>query len=156
MLNRNKGVQHGKLVHCEAVKHYQVSRPTLTKALKSGKVSGAQDGHGKWSIDPSELARVYQPRMNTSDAPKQVLNGQPSGKLTAQNTPDPAELEALRAQLAEVELARRKLKPAPMQPNCWRRNALRGSRIFTVLPPPNSLKKRRWWQRSSGDCDDLR
>ena len=42
----------------EAVKIYQVSRPTLTKALKTGKVSGVQDGKGQWQIDPAELARV--------------------------------------------------------------------------------------------------
>ena len=39
----------------EAVKIYQVSRPTLTKALKTGKVSGVQDGKGQWQIDPAEL-----------------------------------------------------------------------------------------------------
>ena len=88
----------------EAVKHYQVSRPTLTKALKGGKVSGTQDGQGKWSIDPSELARVYQPRVSVSDAPEQMLTGKSEANLATPNTSDPSELEALRAQLTEVEL----------------------------------------------------
>ncbi len=35
----------------EAVKIYQVSRPTFTKALKSGKVSGVQDDSGTvWPV----------------------------------------------------------------------------------------------------------
>lgn len=46
----------------EAVKHYQVSRPTLMKHLKDGKLSGSKDGQGTWEIDQSELARVYKSR----------------------------------------------------------------------------------------------
>ena len=48
-----------KLSIREAVKHFDVSRPTLQKALKSGKISGVQDGQGTWTIDPSEMARIY-------------------------------------------------------------------------------------------------
>lgn len=47
----------------EAVKHFDVSRPTLTKALNSGKISGVQNGKGEWSIDPSEVARLYRARV---------------------------------------------------------------------------------------------
>jgi hypothetical protein len=46
----------------EAVKHYQVSRPTLMKHLKEGKLSANKDGQGTWEIDQSELTRVYKPR----------------------------------------------------------------------------------------------
>lgn len=46
----------------EAVKHYQVSRPTLMKHLKDGKLSGSKDSQGTWEIDQSELARVYKSR----------------------------------------------------------------------------------------------
>lgn len=46
----------------EAVKHFDVSRPTLTKALKTGKIAGQRDEKGHWSIDPSELSRVYRSR----------------------------------------------------------------------------------------------
>ena len=47
----------------EAVKHYQVSRPTLMKHLKSGKLSANKDGQGTWEIDQSELTRVYKSRV---------------------------------------------------------------------------------------------
>lgn len=46
----------------KAVEEFDVSRPTLTKALKSGKISGEKDGKGVWRVDPSELSRVYNPR----------------------------------------------------------------------------------------------
>ena len=133
----------------EAVKHYQVSRPTLTKALKSGKVSGTQDGQGKWSIDPSELARVYQPRASASNAPEQALTGQPEAKLAASNTPDLAELDALRAQLVEIELRAVKAETrADAAELLAQERAERIEDLRRMLPPPEASKKRRWWRRN--------
>ena len=132
----------------EAVKHYQVSRPTLTKALKSGKVSGAQDGQGKWSIDPSELARVYQPRADASGAPDQALTGQPEAGLATLNTPASVELEALRAQLVEVELRAMKAETrADAAELLAKERAERIEDLRRMLPPPEAPRKRRWWQR---------
>ena len=132
----------------EAVKHYQVSRPTLTKALKSGKVSGTQDGQGKWSIDPSELARVYQSRASASDAPDQALTGQPEANLATLNTSDSAELEALRAQLAEIELRAVKAETrADAAELLAKERAERIEDLRRMLPPPDAPRKRRWWQR---------
>lgn len=83
----------------EAVKIYQVSRPTLTKALKNGKISGIQDTKGQWQIDPAELARVYRPRMdNTEKGGK----GEPDN-FTNKNTNLPGEVDTLKTQLAEAE-----------------------------------------------------
>ena len=45
----------------EAAKWAGVTRPTIFKALKSGKLSGHKDDAGEWRIDPAELERVYQP-----------------------------------------------------------------------------------------------
>ena len=137
-----------KLSIREAVKHYQVSRPTLTKALKSGKLSGTQDGQSKWSIDPSELARVYQPRTDTSDEREQVFTGQSEKSLPIQNTYDPAELEALRAQLAEVELRAVKAETrADAAELLAKERAERIEDLRRMLPSPNTPRKRRWWQR---------
>lgn len=132
----------------EAVKHYQVSRPTLTKALKSGKVSGTQDGQGKWSIDPSELARVYQPRTDTSDVSEQALAGKTATVFTTQNTLDPTELEALRAQLVEVEMRAVKAETrADAAELLAKERAERIEDLRRMLPPPKTPKRRRWWQR---------
>ena len=130
----------------EAVKHYQVSRPTLTKALKSGKVSGTQDGQGTWSIDPSELARVYQPRASIPDAPEQDFTGQPKVDLATLDTPDPAELEALRMQLAEVELRAVKAETrADAAELLAKERAERIEDLRRMLPPPEAVRKPRWW-----------
>jgi len=55
----------GKLSLREAVKVFDVSRPTLLKALKIGNISGQKDGKGRWEIDASELTRVYHPRKSS-------------------------------------------------------------------------------------------
>ena len=132
----------------EAVKHYQVSRPTLTKALKSGKVSGNQDGQGTWSIDPSELARVYQPRPFSEDTPAHDLHGKSGKALTTPNTPEEIEFERLRTQLAELELRAVKAETrADAAELLAQERADRIDDLRRMLPSPEAHKKRRWWQR---------
>lgn len=55
-----------KLSINEAVKQFQVSRPTIFKHLKQGKLSGNKEDKG-WQLDGSELSRVYAPRRAISD-----------------------------------------------------------------------------------------
>jgi len=131
----------------EAVKHYQVSRPTLTKALKSGKLSGNQDEQGTWSIDPSELARVYQPRPLTRDTSEQDFSGQTGEGLTTSNTLEPSEAESLRIQLTELELRAVKAETrADAAELLAQERADRIDDLRRMLPAPEHVKKR-WWQR---------
>jgi len=51
-----------KISISEAAKRFDVSRPTLSKHLKEGKISGEKDDVKGWQIDTTELARVYQGR----------------------------------------------------------------------------------------------
>ncbi|HDL6800127.1 TPA: hypothetical protein PXL63_004795 [Escherichia coli] len=83
----------------EAVKLYQVSRPTLTKSLKNGKISGVQDDKGQWQIDPAELARVYKARTDRAATGGQVG----PDNFTSENTHLPGEVDTLKARLAEAE-----------------------------------------------------
>ena len=90
----------------EAVKYFDVSRPTLANDLKKGKVSGAKDGQGAWSIDHSELARVYKPRPTIAPAPVDNLNNFSrlnEGKVSTFDIPLAGQLKALRESLAEAE-----------------------------------------------------
>lgn len=90
----------------EAVKHFYVSRPTLANDLKKGKVSGAKDGQGAWSIDHSELARVYKPRVTTAPSPLDSPDNSSrlnEGEVSTFDSPLAGQVEALRESLAEVE-----------------------------------------------------
>ena len=132
----------------EAVKHYQVSRPTLTKALKTGKLSGQQNGQGKWSIVPSELARVYQPRTSVPASSAPPTFGQLNENSSAANTLDPAELETLRAKLAEIELRVVKAETrADAAEKLAKERAERIEDLRRMLPAPDRVRKRRWWHR---------
>lgn len=90
----------------EAVKYFDVSRPTLASDLKKGKVSGVKDGQGVWSIDHSELTRVYKPRVTPAPAPVENLVNSFRPKESEVSTFDrvlSGQVEALRERLAEAE-----------------------------------------------------
>lgn len=87
----------------EAAKHFKVSRPTLQKALSAGKITGVRDGQGHWTLDPSELARVYPPRPEGGQAEHPPLPVKLATTNTPQNTPDAGELTILKARLDDAE-----------------------------------------------------
>jgi len=82
-----------------AAKQFEVSRPTLLKHLKSGKLTGAKVGKS-WQIDTSELVRVYKPRGGDveSVATKETVNI--SNDLHSEVDKLREELESAKTQLA--------------------------------------------------------
>ena len=38
-----------------------LSKSTVLRAIKAGKISGTKDEHGEWHIQTAELHRVYPP-----------------------------------------------------------------------------------------------
>ena len=123
----------------EAVKVFDVSRPTLTKALKSGKVSGVQDGKGRWQVDPSELARVYQRRSPEAGKADKVLPGNLPTVNSLLQADAKAELAALQAEL-EQEKIRRAAAEALAEERAKHIEDLR-----RMLPPPGETPRKRWW-----------
>jgi excisionase family DNA binding protein len=110
----------------EAAKRFDVSRPTILKHLKSGKISGAKDAGKGWQIDTSELARAYQARLATDENP------QPANFPTVTNTLNDdlkAENERLRADLAVASALAEE----------------RGKRLDQIVPLLTDQRKRRWW-----------
>jgi hypothetical protein len=145
----------------EAAKMFDVSRPTLQKALKEGKISGqlvggdgSENGRGQWQVDVSELARVYRPR---SPDPVKVSQGGKSG-LSISDNPLPvnaeAELAAIRAEFeAKLEAERERRQAAEVRAAVA--EAVADERLRSLehmqrmLPPPDAPRaepeRRRWW-----------
>lgn len=128
-----------KLTMREAVKVFDVSRPTLQKALKSGKVSGAKDGKEQWQFDHSELARVYSPRQSDLETGGKGLPGNFTTENRGLSAQSNAENLTLRAALAEERIRREAAEALAEE---------RGRHIEDLrrmLPAPGSTPTRRWW-----------
>lgn len=115
----------------EAVKEFQVSRPTLTKALNNGKVSGEKDGNGTWMIETSEISRVYKPRATLPD--KEHI------ELADQNTDEhhymKGKLEALESYVDDLKEQRNKAE----------NRADAAEARITALLSDQSTRRRGWW-----------
>lgn len=123
-----------KLSLREAVKRFDVSRPTLLKALNEGKVSGGKDGKGQWEIDPAELIRVYSPRGSEPDKIEKPL----AGNFPTVSSPLPGDVSKLRERLAEAE------KRAEIAEALAQERAKHIEDLRRMLPPPRMTRKR-WW-----------
>src|ERR1017187_8546921 len=79
----------------EAAKEVGITKSGLMKAIRKGKLSAAKDVHGEWTVDPSELFRVYP---KSSDSTKDQ-----SGRVVIGNS---IETNGLRR---EIELQREQI-----------------------------------------------
>lgn len=129
-----------KLSLREAAKTFDVSRPTLSKALKLGKISGEQDTAGGWKVDHSELARVYQPRLTETVK----IGGESSVSITTENTPIAGEVERLKAALLLAE-TRAEAAERLAQERSERIEDLRRMLPASEAAHANSTKRRTWW-----------
>ena len=92
----------------EASEKVGVTRQTLMKAIKTGRVSDKKSDNGEWRIEPVELFRVWPP-VNEVQQPLQA-------NITGSDTPGlQAENRLLREQVVELREER----------NAWREQAQR-------------------------------
>lgn len=116
----------------EAAKATGKSKATISKAIKSGRISARKDETGTFHIDPSELHRVYPPTVHSEQ------------KETPENTTDKigidgtirelqARLEAARERLSDKEAVIADLKE---DRDRWRQQA---SALLTDQRPPKGL-----------------
>lgn len=156
-----------KVSVAEAARLFKVSRPTLTKALKKGTISGEKtviDGSEFWQVDTAELSRSYVLReqpLQASDLPAPIQNEQsaapPSDRiLTGENTALAADLQA---QLDEIttKLAAAEALAADGQKRAELAEAIAAERkeriedLLRLLPKPENNAP-----REAGDLTALR
>ena len=129
-----------KVSMAEAAKLFEVSRPTLAKHLKEGKISGNHvfvNGAKVWQLDMSELKRVYQRR---GESPESHLHDD----LPAAASDKAAELQA------EIRVLQAKLEAAE---TLAEERARHLDDLRKLLPGPKASESfqrpKRWWQWSS-------
>ena len=124
---------------------------TITRAIKSGKLSATKDTSGAWQIDGAELSRVYPLRAQSLQTPTMQKDANPTQR---DNFTD---ANALREELAALR-ERDKLKDTLLENyvaqmadlkedrDKWRQqatNLIANQKAELVVPAP--LKRRRWW-----------
>lgn len=113
----------------EASEKVGVTRQTLMKAIKTGRVSAEKADNGEWRIEPVELFRVWPP-VNEVQQPLQE-------GLTSSDTPGlQAENRLLREQVAELREER----------NAWREQAQRLA-LTDQRAAPQPAPQRGFWSR---------
>lgn len=113
----------------EASEKVGVTRQTLMKAIKTGRVSAEKSVNGEWRIEPVELFRVWPPATG-GQQPLQT-------ELTDGDTPGlQAENRLLREQVAELREER----------NAWREQAQRLA-LTDQRAPPRPTPQRGFWSR---------
>lgn len=99
----------------EAAKHVGLTKQSVIKAIRSGRLSAIKDASGGWSIEPVELFRVW-PAVN-----------QDRGKVTPQVDASlpPENSEVVAALKGQIELLRSQLDDVRVDRNHWRQIAER-------------------------------
>jgi len=99
----------------EAAKHVGLTKQSVIKAIRSGRLSAIKDASGGWSIEPVELFRVW-PAVN-----------QDRGRVTPQVDASlpPENNEVVAALKGQIELLRSQLDDVRVDRNHWRQIAER-------------------------------
>ena len=123
-----------KLTLGEASKLTGISKPTISKAVKDGKVSGKKNNKGVFEIEKSELIRVYPEVKAGADKPI---------KFTKEMATNAAEIENkfLKEKIEELEKQIQKTEA---------REDAANKRLDTVLVQLEDQRPKTFWQRLSG------
>jgi len=90
----------------EAAKATGKSKPTIQRAIKSGKISALRKDDGSYDIDPSELHRVFPAlpiASNDSVTVKQSVPPDEAGVLRAKIETKDTEIGLLKARIDELQ-----------------------------------------------------
>jgi excisionase family DNA binding protein len=136
----------------EAAEQTGVSKSTIFRAIKSGRMSAQRDDDGNFLIDPAELFRVYPPKPTDDVAPEGAgersagQDATPTGRgdateLVVRNAQLEAEISALKAIL---EAEKKRADEIREDRDRWAKQAER-----LALAPPvgaSSPEPRRGWR----------
>ena len=132
-----------KLSASEAAKQVGKSVPTITRAIKSGKISAERADSGSYLIDPAELFRVFPALTHPNDETPPMLDSETHKRY-------PHETLSLQEKVSSLEAA---LADAKAERDEWRDQA---KRLAMALPAPEAVEsekagqKQGFWKRLFG------
>jgi len=121
---------------------------TITRAIKSGKISAQKDASGAWRIDASELHRIFPLNMQDLRKPEMQSDARHVQEQSrSQTTALERELSALRERVAAQSelLGERASQISDLKEDRdrWRQQATNLLSASTTVPPKK--KSIRWW-----------
>lgn len=122
----------------EAAKQVGLSKATLSRAIKSGKLSAHRNDNGGFNIDPAELFRAY---------PANPRNGYINSDVKRHVTPlandeTPVLRVKLEAADREAALLREQARELREQRDAWQKQAEQAQRLLvTATPQPAKERK---------------
>lgn len=131
-----------------------MSKTTLTRAIKAGRLSASRRDDGSYAIDPAELERVYTlqpsppatPATSHSDS-RAVHHATPSATATATPpTPDVAMATRMSAMEAELRGLKDMVTELRQSRDQWQQQA---ERVTLALSGPERVRQP-WWRRLTG------
>ncbi len=132
-----------KLSANEAAKRTGKSVPTITRAIKSGKISAEKTGKGGYLIEPSELFRAFPAITEPNYETPPMLDSETRKRY-------PHETLSLQEKVSSLEAA---LADAKAERDEWRDQA---KRLAMALPAPETVEsekagqKQGFWKRLFG------
>ncbi len=163
----------------EAAQQAGVSKSTVWRSIKSGRLSAARDDDGDFAIDPAELFRVFPPKQPDRAAERSEGHDATAVASTETDAGDQfrvaaldAELRVLRELLAEMRASKEELRAdlenVRLDRDHWRvhagRVALAASGVtvgaesgrptvngtLALAGPDPTSGRRPWWRRLAG------
>lgn len=138
----------------KAAKVVGVSKATIHRAIKSGRISAARQDDGSYLIDPAEIRRVYPQDLGSSNSatPETGFNG------TRRNRPETASaIAVMAAELAGarqlIETLRHQVDDLRNDRDAWRQQAETAQRLLgharDAVPtgPTSPAPSRSFWGR---------
>ena len=135
----------------EAAKATGLTKPTLSKAIKSGKLSAVRNENGSYTIDPAELHRVFPPASSNQQNECKHLRLETPLQLAQMLEKEQEERDRERNQLTnQIDDLRRRLDEAESA----RKEAAAETRRLTLLltpqPPAAETTRPGFWRRLFG------
>lgn len=130
----------------DAAKWTGKTRPTIHKALTTGRLSGRKDSNNEWKIDPAELERVYPAYKPVDVSGDGKVSGIDIGELIAGKDREIALLRELanKADETAADLRSERDKLIGVIENQTRLLTHEQEKAATM---PVEQPRRRWWQR---------
>lgn len=132
----------------EASKQTGKSKATLSRAVKNGRISAEKQDDGSFSIEPSELFRVY--KRVYDETPTTARNAKDETMRNPTSTPEKdVEIATLRAELSaareRIDDLKRQADEIREDRDAWKHQANR-----LLAAPPQQEQKKGFWDRLRG------